>query len=294
MWLFDNRKYGNSRIVKICNKVIYIVTNGYHRRIQRFLGNFISTYKIENKNTETKIVKILNAVVQKRVVDEDYKKEYIFGYLIKTIDLKRQFMKKYGKYFNKYKNIFILNANSGEAYLFLTYVIDTYIKKYHCENIILVATKKYHLDLIEMLCSEIPHVYLKNFNDFNHSCTQINDKKFYMFFTGKHFIKVEDNIKNSPLNTSNYFDAILNDLNINQSELNYRKMKISDNIQKSMMKKIAKTKLNLDNFIFVAPEAVSCEEYDNEFWVDLVNKFHDNGIDVFMNIVDNDTDIVGC
>ncbi len=161
MWLFDNRKYGNSRIVKICNKVIYIVTNGYHRRIQRFLGNFISTYKIENKNAETKIVKILNTVIQKRVVDEDYKKEYVFGHLIKTIDLKQQFMKKYGKYFNNYKNVFILNANSGEAYLFLTYVIDAFIKKYHCENIILVATKKYHLDLIEMLCSEIPHVYLK-------------------------------------------------------------------------------------------------------------------------------------
>src|SRR5574344_2196773 len=288
MWLFENAKRGKKvRIVKICGKVVYIVTSGYKRRVQRYLGNLISTCKVEKDKVETKTVKILNKIVSKRIVDEDYKREYLFGHLVKQIDLKQKFMKKYGKYFGEYNNIFILNANSGEIYLFLTYVIDAFMKKNNCKRPLLVATKKYHIDLIEMLCPEFLHMYLKKCRDFSRTYTKINDKNFYMFFTGDHFIQVEQDIKNSPLDTSHYFYAILEDLNISKEKLKYREVKIPQNIETTMLDKVSKTNLNLNNFVFVAPEAASCEEYDNEFWVDLTNEFHKNGIDVFMNIVDD-------
>src|SRR5574344_837167 len=256
MWLFDNSKRGkNVRIIKICGKVVYIVTSGYKRRVQRYFGNLISTCKIEKDKVETKTIKVLNKVISKRVTDEDYKREYLFGHLIKEIDLKQKFMKKYGKYFEGYNNIFMLHANSGEIYLFLTYVIDAFIKKNNCNKPLIVATKKYHMDLIEMLCPEFPHIYLKKCRDFSRNHTRINNKNFYMFFTGDHFIQVEEDIKNSPLDTSHYFYSILEELNISREELNFREVRIPNDVEKSMFEKISKTNLNLDNFVFIAPEA---------------------------------------
>ena len=97
MSLFENYKKGNSRIVKIFGKVIYIVTAGYKRRTQRYLGNIISTVKIEKDDVETKTVKVLNRVISKRTFTEDYKKDYIGNTLVKNTDLTAAIKKKYSK-----------------------------------------------------------------------------------------------------------------------------------------------------------------------------------------------------
>lgn len=294
MSLFENYKKGNSRIVKIFGKVIYIVTAGYKRRTQRYLGNIISTVKIEKDDVETKTVKVLNRVISKRTFTEDYKKDYIGNTLVKNTDLTAAIKKKYSKYIKGYTDIIILNANSGEIYLFLTYVLKSFLQKNNCEKVLLIARKKYHVNLIRLLHPEIQYVYLKKFPVFKNLTKNIGNQRFFTIFTGKHFIQVEDDIKNNPLDTSHYFYSILDDLNINKNELDFKTVVIPSDIQESMLKKISKTKLNLKNFVFLAPEAASCKEYDNEFWVDLTNEFHKKGIDVFMNIVDKDTDIVGC
>lgn len=129
MSLFENYKKGNSRIVKIFGKVIYIVTAGYKRRTQRYLGNIISTVKIEKDDVETKTVKVLNRVISKRTFTEDYKKDYIGNTLVKNTDLTAAIKKKYSKYIKGYTDIIILNANSGEIYLFLTYVLKSFLQK---------------------------------------------------------------------------------------------------------------------------------------------------------------------
>ncbi len=295
MWLFENYKKNNKvRILRICGNVVYSVTKDYKRKIERFFGNILSTSKTERNNVITKNIRVFNKVISKRIVDENYKQEYLFNRLIKQTDLKQKFMKEYDKYFKEYSDIFILNASSGETYLFLTYVFDAFIKKNNCEKTLLVATKKYHVDLIKMLCPELPYIYQKKCKKFNNTHTKINGKNFYMFFTRNHFVQVEEKIKNNPLYSVHYFQEILNNLEISRSELNFRKIQIPKEIEKSMLNKISKTNLNLDNFVFVAPEAASCEEYDNKFWVDLTNEFKKNGIDVFMNIVNKNTNIHGC
>ena len=52
-------------------------------------------------------------------------------------------------------------------------------------------------------------------------------------------------------------------------------------------------KHNLDNFIFLAPEAASCEEVNTSFWLELAEKLKEQWFDVFFNIVDKKSNIKG-
>ena len=56
-----------------------------------------------------------------------------------------------------------------------------------------------------------------------------------------------------------------------------------------MLRKIGMTGLNLDNFVFLAPEAISCKFYDEDFWVVLINKLQEKGYDVFVNLVEKES-----
>src|SRR5574344_914276 len=215
MWLFDNSKKGkNVRIIKIFGKIVYIVTSGYKRRTQRFLGNLISTLKVQHKDVEIKTVKILENIISKRIETEDYLKEYIGNHLVKNVKLAKKFHKKYSKITKDYSDIFILNAASAEIYLFLTYVFKAFLKKNTCKKPLLIASKKYHMDLIELLCPNIPHIYIKKMTTFKNLCKVIEDKRYFTIFTGDHFMQVEEDIKNNPIDTSHYFYSILEDLNI--------------------------------------------------------------------------------
>lgn len=296
MQIFENKKKGHSRIIKLFGNVIFITTSGYKKRTQRFFGNFISTQKTSDKNdNETKITKILDYIVAKRETTENYRKTYFFGKLISSIDLNKRFIKKYKEYIDGYKHIIVLHSKSGEAYLFLTYVLDAFLRKNNInKNILLIATKKYHIDLINLLCPEIPHCYIKNMKIFRKNHTIINDYNFYTMFPGHHFVEVEKDIKNNPLDTAHYFYSIIDELGIKKEELGFRQVKMSEELKNRAITKARKSGLNLEKFIFIAPEAASCEEYDNEFWVDLCNELQQNSYDVFFNIVDKDTDIVGC
>ena len=296
MAIFENRKKGHSRIIKLFGNVIYITTSGYKRKTQRFFGNFISTQKTNDENdNQIKVTKILDYVISKRETTERYRKTYFLGKLVSFVDLNKKFTKKYKKHINGYKNIIIIHSNSGEAYLFLTYVLDAFLKKNNIDkNILLVATKKYHMDLINLLCPEIPHCYIARMRLLKKNYININGYNCYMVFTGQHFVQVENDIKNSPLNTAHYFYAITDELGIKKEDLGFRQVKISEDLKNRVITKARKIGLNLDKFVFIAPEAVSCEEYDNEFWVDLCKELQHNGYDTFFNIVDKDTDIVGC
>jgi len=296
MWLFENKKRGCSRIVKIFGNVVYIVTNGYKKRTQRFLGNLILTLKVKlEDDTEIKSTKVFGKEITKRIEDENYRKVYFLEKLVCSKNLKQIFQEKNRKYFNGYDDVLILNANSGEIYLFLTYLLVPFLKKINSTNFILVATKKYHVDLIKLLWADVPYIYIPKLEkNFKNLCTTINRQRFFTLFRGEHFIKVEQDIKNNPIDTSHYFYSIIDELKIDEKDLDFREAKVPAGIHHSLLKKIKKTKLNLNNFVFIAPEAVSCEEYDNDFWVDLCEEFNNAGIDVFMNIVDKDTDIIGC
>ena len=261
-------------------------------RYQTFLGGLITTIKINDKYTDCskKEIRILGKTIIKREVKGNYKIYYMGDKEIFRFSLLDEFKKRYFKYFdNQYDDIYILHANSGETYLTLTYILDKFIKINKSKNPLLVATLKYHVDMIKMICPEIPYIYIENFRlKTPENCFKIDNFRFFSLFNTTHFKQVAKEIKQRSLGEYHYFYGILERLNMSEQDVALRPITVSVNDEKTMLEKVKKTGLNLDKFIFLAPEAYSCKLYDDDFWCELINQFQTRGYDVFVNLVDDE------
>lgn len=294
MKIYEYIRGENERTIKLFGKTFMSQTSDYMtaERYQSFLGGLITTIKVNDQiaDCSKKDIQILGHSISKRIEENNYRTYYSFGKKIKKVSLLEEFKKQYFKYFDKdYDDIYILRANSGETYLTLTYVIDTLIKKNGSKKPLLVATLPYHVDLIRMLCPDIPYVYTKKLRiKIAENSFKIDNFRFFLLFDSPHFKQVEHDIKNNPLGEHHYFKSILNRLEIKESDIQYRRVSIPVEDERSMLNKIAKTGLNINKFVFIAPEAQSCKLYDEDFWCELINQFQDKDYDVFVNLVEDD------
>ena len=156
MKFFEYKKENLERYAKVFGFTIMKQTSDYMtaERTQEFLGGLIKTIKTRNKLSDfsEKEIKILGKSIIKRFEENNYMIYHVLGKEYKKISIIEEFIQKYARYFNKkYDDIYILNANSGEAYLTLTYILDALIKRNQSKNPLLVATKKYHVDIIKMI-----------------------------------------------------------------------------------------------------------------------------------------------
>ena len=140
-----------------------------------------------------------------------------------------------------------------------------------------------------MICPDLPYVYIKKLNLKVVGDTFVIDKfRFFLLFDSVHFRKVELDIKENELGKHHYFKSILDRLDFTEKDLQMRRMNVLHSAEQSMLEKVEKTGLNLNKFVFLAPEAQSCKLYDEDFWVVLVNKLQEMGYDVFVNLVEKD------
>lgn len=294
MKIYEYTKGENERAAKLFGIPIMEQTSDYMtaERLQKFLGGIVTTYKTNDPTSDCskKEIKLFGLSIIRRIEENNYRNYYVLGKVVRKISLIETFKKQYSKFFEgDYDDIYILRANSGESYLILTYVLDSLIKRNQSKKPLLVATLKYHVDMIKMICPEIPYVYIKKLRikiqgqEFN-----INNKRFFLLFDTTHFKTVETDIKHSPLGEAHYFKSIMNKLGMTESDLTYRKVMIHLKDERSMLEKVSKTGLNLDKFVFIAPEAQSCKLYDEDFWCELINQFQSKGYDVFVNLVEDD------
>lgn len=299
MKIYEYIRGENERTIKLFGKTFMSQTSDYMtaERLQSFLGGLITTVKINDQITDCskKDIRILGHSISKRIEENNYRTYYMFGKEIRKISLIDQFKKQYFKYFDKkHDDIYILRANSGEIYLTLTYLIDTLIKRNGSKKPLLVATHKYHIDMIKMLCPDIPYVYIKKLRlKITAESFNIDNFRFFLLFDSQHFKQVEMDIKQNELGTHHYFKSILTRLNMTDADINMRKAIVNMEDERSMLNKVAKTGLNINKFVFLAPEAQSCKLYDEDFWCILINKLQERGYDVFVNLVEDDIKLKG-
>ncbi len=291
MKIYEYIKSENRRESKILGLTIYEQYSDYKtgNRTQNFLNGFISTSKVSD-NYEYHIekeVKIAGKSFIKRVLNDNEYVWYFTGIPIKRLKLAYFYKKHYLKGVKeRYDDVYILDANSGEIYLFLVYFLNAYMKKNVSKKVLLVATKKYHIDLIETICPEIPYIFRKKLRkNINADKFNYDGINFYMVFQHSHFKRIDNELhkKNEDLN---YFKAIKERLNIRDSEIEMRKVVISEDIRKSVYEKVKQTGLNINNFIFVSPEANSCRNLPENFWRNLINKYKELGYDIYVNLTD--------
>lgn len=273
----------------------YTATDYKVKYTQSFLGKLITIQKIRDYKTDyrTKEIYFLNYPILKISDKNNIRKYILFGKIIKKTSYLEEFKKENFKFFDKkYDDIYILKANSGETYLTLTYAIDKFIEHNNSKNPLLVATKKYHIDLIKMICPDIPYVYINNINSKLTGLEFKIDKfRFFLLFDNPYFQNVILEIKQKPLGNAHYLKSIFEKLDITNDGVSMRKMIVPLNDEASMNEKISKTGLNLDKFIFISPEAQSCSLYYETFWCELINRLKEKGYDIFVNLVTNDVNL---
>ena len=294
MKVFENTKHSKKEKFKILGIPIFEQTSDYMTAEihQKILNGVISTVKNNNKDSDgsNKEIKILGKTILKRVEKDNFRKYYLGNLKIYQVSLLKIFKKRYFKYIDgDYDDVYILRANSGEIYLLLTYLLDSLLKKNGSKRPLLFATKKYHVDMIRMICPEIPYVYVGKLRlKLSEKTFSIDEKRFFLLFNRYYFRQVEQNIKNNKLGQYHYFQGIMDRLGMTEEDISMRRINVSPEDEKSMLEKAKSTGLNLEKFVFISPEAQSCEMLDEDFWFELVSQFKSKGYDVFMNLTGED------
>ena len=299
MKIYNYRKKKYRKTTKLFGITIFeqIFNHMTTKRYQYFLHGLVTTYKVKDIYDfhVEKEIKIAGKSILKRVEDGNCCYWYCGSKLIRKISAIEAFKKRYIRYFDrKYDDIYILNANSGEIFLFLTYILNILIKKNKSTAPLLVATKEYHLQIINAICPDIPSIYVKSADiNVKEDAFFLEGHRFFQIFQHKYFVEVETNIKNNPVGKVHYFNSMLKHFALSKDELELNKISISPEIEKSMLKKIEALNLNLSNFVFLSPEARSCTLIDNLFWKRLISEFKNYGFDVFVNLADYCVDLKG-
>ena len=73
-----------------------------------------------------------------------------------------------------------------------------------------------------------------------------------------------------------------------EDDIQMNNIVIQTNTENEVQEKAQEIGLNLDKFVFLAPEAKYCRLLDEDFWESLINKLQEKGYDVFVNLVGND------
>ena len=295
MKLYEYNKNNNVCLIKICGFSIFEQTNDLINlnKKQRFCSGIIETDKIIFSDGVIKDIKVFGVSVIKRKDLNGFRKYYILGKEIFSVALYELFKRRYVKYFDsKYDNIYILHANCGEVYLTLVHFFDAIIKKHQSQNPLLVATQKCHVDLIKMICPNVPYIYLKNMDILvKDSCFKIDKFRIFILYDDSYYHQTEKNIISSRIGECHYFNSLKEKLELSNDDITMRKIIISDKEKLSVLNKVRQIGLNLDRFIFISPEANTCKLYDDDFWIELIKKIEETGYDVFFILTNNEMNL---
>lgn len=295
--LFENKKINSTtRVVSILGIQIYKTEDNERERIQHILGNFIYTKKIKSKIKELKIFKILGFPISKRIIEDDICSYYCLGKLVSRHHLADLFFKnKLKKIKYNFDDIYILHSNSGEIYLFFAYLAKAFLRKNNSKKPLFVATQKYHIDILKLYYPEARYIYIPGmrFKTQSH-IWKTRGHTFYILFSGNHFTKVEEDIKNQEIGQVHYLKSILKTLNLTENDF-YKPIICDDiDLETKLNNKVSKINLKLNSFIIIAPEAMTCSELPRTFWIKLAQKLQQNKYDIYLNITDKANSIPEC
>lgn len=286
-FLYSNTKNSNERIIKIFNLPLYYYSQNDNLSIQTFCLNIIRILK----NTDIKTFYLFNIPILKTVINGIETRYYLFNYQVKSRNSAIEFYNKYLKNIEfEYDDIYILNSNIGELYLFAAYLLKSFLKKNNSNKPLFIATKKYHIDIISIYFPDAKFIYIKDkIRDIKKNATfNIKNHKVFLIFDFSHFARVCQEIRDNEIGATHYFNDIINTLGLTGNDC----LKPSPNISKATIsnatKKIKETNLNLNKFIILMPEALSCTSISTEVWLDIAKKLINKGYDIYFNIVNEE------
>ena len=212
-------------------------------------------------------------------------------YLLKELFIKQDNQKiakqyiPFAKIDSNKTDIYVLTYNSGEVFVYLQLLKLSKEYADKSKQGIIIATKKYHIDLIEMICPEFDYIYhpegsnLINCDEKDFVCS---DKNIHVVFPKYLADSVYPLWTNKDLEV-HYFDTIKDYAGINPDFSQNFELTFEEQTRKNLAEKIKKNNL-CDKFIFIAPEAMTTEALPFEFWNTLCENLNQKGYDVYLNL----------
>lgn len=237
--------------------------------------------------------------------NEEYKKYNILSGLI-TLEKEKLKLKKtvrivgfpvYKKRFSKemffdnlidlypqYEEFYIFTSRSGEFYL-LMHHLKEWLANNNSVNPLFVFKAKYHVDIFKMFFPNADnYVYIKysdsgTINSVSSVRTLYKGKKFYLPTFNEYFLNVENSIRD---NNAHYYSLLKKHLGL-KDKPEFLEINLP---QKTRLEIENYAKYILHNkFVFISPESLSNEWVKDSFWQSLVDKFLQEGYEVFCNAV---------
>ena len=228
-----------------------------------------------------KSIYLLNYEIYYKIKKDLHSKKYYLGFSSNNVEM--EYLNPYMDTFTNYDTILVIDSNIGEAFLTLR-LLPSILKKVKAIRPIIVLTQKYHEQLIELFQYSIPHILIPELHySVMKSNFKINNKKYYICYSHPYYRKIEKSLTSKkPIH---FYDAMIKHFGLNKKQLRTNLPKLSDKSESSLYDKLNKIKLNINNFVIISPEANSCKKLSLDFWVKLVEYYHQNAIDVFLNCV---------
>ena len=192
----------------------------------------------------------------------------------------------------EYDDIYILLHHLGDAFRMLT-IIKEIIKNKKSKNPMIMVFDDSFVDLIKMMKLGIPFIKIQTNKPFKERLeSQFSTDIFFLgsfrfillwnkWWAGTKYFAITKTF--NPDTHSMLLQAAAHNVSYNKNTMG--KVEIIPDAERVMLEKCKYAGLNLNNFIFMAPESFAIKMYNENFWEQLIGILQKNGYDVFLNIV---------
>lgn len=285
MKIISSEKINSIRTVKLFGLPLMRVEKEKNAKHQNFLGNLITVHKTFKEDFVQKNINVLGINVYKYIRKQNNTKYYLFNKFFKEVFLGDKFYWKHRNLFEKYDDIYVLHANIGETVVFLK-LAKAFFKKNGSKSPLIIGLKPYHKDLVKMFLPDVDIKILKRVKFSLYSKElNIHGHNIKLVFSKSHFDKVEDALRDKDISDKHFVKFILEYLALNREDFSDTEISVTQEEKEILLKKVKKIGLDIDNFVFFAPEASTCESVPADFWEELKERYQCRGIDVYCNAV---------
>ena len=249
---------------------------------------------------EITVVSFFRVPVYKIIRQHDVINYFLFGFNIKSESIAEIFYERNLKQIDiDYDDAYFLNWASGETFSWLAYAAKIHFARNNSKKPLIVVGRGSYIDLVHMYLPDIPCVANRS--------VPFDTENPYLEFAGHRFFR---DCHHSKIATYlSFHTEFLPDAKgvfkhfalsgIQKDNLDYAAPIKSEPIvpiesKESLAQKISQMKLNSDNFVFLAPEANTYLKPPVEFWEKIVQKLLNDGVDVFLNSINENHYIPGC
>lgn len=203
--------------------------------------------------------------------------------LLITRDLRKRYYLRYKHLFGNYKNIVIFSSNIGEVYVLLKYFVPQLISQN--KDTLFVFTRKSQIQIVEMFGIALPMVFIPDLvvERFPIRFT-VKQKDFLVLFPCKYYDNLESEIL---MRKRNYIQGMEQVLGLRASKDIFAQLSVRKSDEKFVNEFLSQNGLYDQKFVFILPEAFTCEDLSFSEVTEIVSHCTALGYSCIVNRIGN-------